>query len=237
MNLPPITLLVMTDGRSTIHDAIASFEAQVEGNVVRKVIHDDSGNVNTRNRLQRRYPDHEVIYGGARRGFGGAIHYAWEVLLGDGDSDYVFHLEDDFTFNRKLDIDQMAYVLDGHPNVVQMALRRQSVGHEQAAGSDVLDNRGITAVEQVEAWEQCTEAQGMTGFEWLEHRLYFTTNPSLYRASLMDRGWPAIPNSEGHFSIKLFDEDPLNRSGYWGSWDKGREWVRHIGDVRNGTGY
>lgn len=69
---------------------------------------------------------------------------------------------------------------------------------------------------------------------WLEHRLFFTTNPSLYRRSLADRRWPDAPDSERKFTDQLRAD---GRSfAFWGARHDGT-WVTHIGDQRVGTGY
>ena len=76
---------------------------------------------------------------------------------------------------------------------------------------------------------------GVPNVRWLEHRRFFTTNPSLYRRSLCWTGWPDTDHSEGAFTTQLL-EDPELRFAYWGSRNSG-EWCEHIGHERAGTGY
>jgi hypothetical protein len=217
-----ICLLVMTDGRQHIADTIRSAEVNVLGPVTAAVIHDDSGDSAHRAELAERYPDFDVI-GGERVGFGGAISRAWKHLR-TIPVEFVFHIEDDFTFNRPVDLAALAAVMRANPHLAQMALRRQPWNPGERAAGGIVEQHPAD-------YTDCTDGQNY----WLEHRRFFTTNPSLYRTGLCERGWPSGPHSEGRFSLDLF-EDPQMRCAFWGARDSG-EWVHHIGEHRNGTGY
>lgn len=224
-----IALLVMTDGRNTvfptIQSALSHLYCSEPGSLCEFWINDDTGSVAHADLLNAEFPDFNVISSPGRSGFGGAIRNAWDVLRDNSEADFIFHLEDDFLFNRRIDLTKMCNVLDHHGYLVNLALRRQPWNpEEQAAG-------GI-----VELWPHeyvdCTDGEE----HWLEHRLFFTTNPGVYRRSLMFAGWPSEPsNTERLFSEKLL-QDPYIRFGYYGSRDSG-EAVSHIGHTRNGTGY
>ena len=157
-------------------------------------------------------------------GFGGAIQEGWRRMLAM-DVTHVWHLEGDFTFNRPVPIDAMAAVLDAHPHLVQLALRRQPWNEqEKAAGGQVeIDPAAYTDRE----WR---------AHEWLEHTKNFTTNPSLYPRWVMEEGWPSGPESEGRFGGDLIKRRPELRFAYWGARSSG-EWCFHIGKVRKGRGY
>lgn len=222
-----IVLLVMTDGRrDCIEQTIASARENLAGDITRKVIHDDSGEPAYRLWLGAWFGDFEIVSTGQRSGFGGAIRSAWRHLRTfPGAERHVFHLEDDFTFNRTVDIDAMAELLDTLPHLAQIALRRQPWNHsEKKAGGVVEQHPG-------DYTEQTSSARG---WSWLEHRRFFTTNPSLYRVSLLDYGWPEGTHSEGHFTQRLLDNGLS--FAYWGARDSG-EWVHHIGKERLGVGY
>jgi hypothetical protein len=86
------------------------------------------------------------------------------------------------------------------------------------------------------SYVQCAQYDGDQTLAWVEHRLFFTTNPSLYRRSLiLEADWPDSEQSEGMFT-HLLREDPDARFGYWGRRDD-EPWVHHIGVERIGTGY
>ena len=66
------------------------------------------------------------------------------------------------------------------------------------------------------------------------HRRFFTTNPSVYRASLCERGWPQEPHSEGVFTHRLL-ADGFDFAFWGGRFDPPA--VTHIGAERTGRGY
>lgn len=220
-----IHLLVITDGRrSCISRSIPSALAMLEGPITNWTICDDSADPDYNSWLRRTFPDFDIISGPARLGFGGNIQRAWAFVAENSSAEYVFHLEDDFTFNRVVPLREMMSVLSIYPSLVQLALRRQPWNTlERAAG-------GV-----IEQFPEAYTERHNNALAWLEHRLFFTTNPSLYRASLCRTPWPDGSESEGHFTHELLT-DPEIRFGFWGARDSG-EWVTHIGNERVGNGY
>lgn len=157
-----------------------------------------------------------------RLGFAGAIREGWREAL-DTDADYIFHLESDFAFRRPVPLDDMVAVLRSHPQLVQMALLRQPVNEQEKAAGGLVQQRPHTYALR----EDGDRA-------WLEHSNFVTTNPCVWPRWVVERGWPQIPQSEGHFGIDLFASDPSLRAAFWG---RGEEWVEHLGSVRAGVGY
>ncbi len=228
-----IALLVVTDGRDDyLAHCIASANVHLRGPITERWIYDDTGDAAYRGRLVERYPNLHHINGGPRQGFGGAIQHAWTRLAEHSAADWVFHLEQDFLFTRDVDLTDLVDVLDEHPHLAQMALQRQAWNaQEHAAG-------GVVA-RHPEAFTPAHDGRGRT---WLEHRLFFTTNPTLYRMSLCRLGWPNGEHSEGVFSLQLLESGspealaPAVRFGYWGGLTDD-PWVEHIGHKRVGHGY
>lgn len=219
-----IALLVITDGRrDCIEQTIASANDNLKGPITKRVIVNDSGDEGDRLRLMERFPEFEVIHHQTRLGFAGSINTAWAHLRGASER-FVFHLEDDFTFNREIPLLSLAQILDREPGLIQLALRRQPWNEAEKAAGGVVE-------QHPDAYTERLSDDG----EWLEQRLFFTTNPSLYRLSLCSVGWPTGTDTEGHFSHQLL-ADPAIRFGYWGARSSG-EWVTHIGHTRAGTGY
>jgi hypothetical protein len=220
-----VILLVMTDGRD---DVLAETLDVAAANVphTRLVVHDDTGDIEHRSWLAHAYrhlqPD--VIGGDVRRGFGGAIRAAWQHLATLPEP-WVAHIEDDFLLDRPVDWVGMANVLTTHPHLVQLALRRQPWNPDEEAAGGIVE-------QHPDDYLDCTDGP----HRWLEHTRFFTTNPSLYRRSLCDLGWPDGANSEGRFGINLLQHHPDWRFGFWGARDSG-EWCRHIGHQRVGVGY
>jgi len=221
-----IALLVITDGRRDyIRQTIPSALAQLEGPVTRRVIFDDSGDPAHRDWLESEFPTFELVSRPDRQGFGGAIRAAWEHLR-HIDEHYVFHLEDDFTFNRPVPLPDMIDVLEDRPFLLQLALRRQPWNDDERAAGGIVEQHPA-------AYTQRCDDQGRC---WLEHRLFWTTNPSLYRQDMTyQHPWPRGSRSEGVFSHNLM-RSPKIRFGFWGAMDSG-EAVTHIGQERVGVGY
>jgi len=168
---------------------------------------------------------HEVVLVDDREhrlGFAGAVQAGWDRIL-ETDAELIFHLEADFVFNERIDLESMA-ALASDPHISQVALKRQPWNEaEKAAG-------GIVELDP-DSFEEGQHG----GHAYTAHRKFFTTNPSIYRRDIAERGWPQEDRSEGKFSIELF-KDPHVVSTFWGGkFDAPK--VHHIGDERAGHGY
>lgn len=216
-----ITLLVMTDGRKDcIERSIPAALANLHGPTPTRIIHDDSGDPAYEDYLWATFePFGFTVYStGKRQGFAGAIRSAWAWLREHDRNPYIFHLEDDFIV-APVKLGDMVHALVEHPNIVQMALRRQPIGAEIAAGGFLHDSECV--------------AVGKPPTQFLAHRKFYTTNPSLYRRELIvGNDWPEGSESEGRFSANLFT-DPETYCGYWSD----TELCEHIGRTRVGHGY
>jgi hypothetical protein len=226
-----IALLVMTDGRDDyLRRCLASLD-NVHGPITEMWMHDDTGDYLQRAALSVRHPAFIQLGHGARRGFGGAISYAWSQLAARSAARWVFHVEQDFVFTRPVDLAEMAAALDATPTLVQMALRRQPWAPDEHAAGGV-----------VELHPDAYADHDHDGNPYLRHRLFFTTNPSLYHRSLTTCTWPTGPNSEGRFTHRLLRdgmgpvEGPHIGFAYWGS-RTDPPWVEHIGARRVGVDY
>lgn len=222
-----ICLIVMTDGREHITDAIKSAEANLSGPITQRVIHDDSGDDQHRAWLARTFPDYRVIYKRDRLGFSGAYANAWRFLARQPER-WLFSTEDDFVFNREVDLTDLHAVLIRNPHLAQMALRRQAWSPAEKAAGGVVE-------QHPHDYEDMTTALQPLAVQWLAHRRFWTTNPSLFRRDLTEIGWPEVPESEGHFT-RVLTASPETRFGFWGKRDDD-PWVTHIGTERVGHGY
>jgi glycosyltransferase involved in cell wall biosynthesis len=220
-----ITLLVITDGRQEyLRRTLASFDLCINPlTISRRIIVNDCPDHDFCDWIDADLDfDEHVRPLPHRRGFAGAIAAGWEIAKG---ADYVFHLEDDFIFTRHVDLRAMAAVLDAHPEMAQMALRRQPWNDVEQLAGGVVEARP----------EEYRDHHDHSGHQWLTHQLFFTTNPSLIPQWVINRGWPQVSQSEGVFGLELF-QDPQVVCGYWGQ-RADPPWVLHIGEGRAGTGY
>lgn len=173
---------------------------------------------------QERLPafDQRVIVDDSRHelGFAGAIRHGWDQI----ETDWVFHLEGDFTFNGNVPVAAMIELLERRSHLAQVALKRQPWNDEEKAAGGIVELHPDDFTER-------TDGHAV----WTEHRRFFTTNPSVYSARLCRRGWPQQPHSEGVFTHQLL-RDPRLRFAFWGA-KHAPPLVEHIGAVRAGVGY
>jgi hypothetical protein len=219
------TLLVFTDGRGDLLEKTlesAGRELLFDG-LITPIIIDDSGDPDYANHLEHTYRRFGQIHHDHRLGFCATVADAWTHV--PPSTDFVFHLEDDFVFERRINIGHLADVLDENPKLAQITLMRQAWNPEEVAAG------GVIAL-QPDAFTDHHDDQDRY---WLEHRLYFSTNPSIYRRSLTKAGWPVDARCEGLFSHQLL-ADPDLIFGVWGA-RTDDPWVTHIGEHRVGTGY
>lgn len=224
--MPKVALLLIGDGRDELREAtVRSFLTEVYGYRLGYVVVVDD----------RR---HEM-------GFGGAIRAGWHYLAMHlreaalaglrAPFDYVFHLEEDWRFCEPIDMRWLAAMLGtaspgraGMPVLAQAALKRGPVNAEEARAG------GLIELWPHEYQDAGAITPGAGAVPYVQHRLYFTTNPSLYRASLMVLGWPEGAQSERAFTQRCLD------FGYWFGFYGAREHpptVAHTGTIRTGLGY
>ena len=242
----------MTDGRKDmIVPTLESFRQNVRGDISCMLVNDDSGDKAYQDWLANNLRD---LIGSdvpilvntvhARSGFGGAIRNAWrwvadlqQSVWGGVDFDWVFHLEDDFTFPSVIDLNEIRSVMETHPYLAQMALRRQPWG------SDLQFEGGFIEAKP-ELYTEHSWMRSLSSHWWIETRRNWTTNPSLFRWELCKLGWPDDPFSEGKYGFVLKEERGLPwgippdqvQFGIWGRLeDKPR--CTHIGTYRVGTLY
>lgn len=209
---PRVLLLVIGDGRDDLRaQTLDSFTANALG-------HEIAGTVEVDDR-------HHLL------GFCGAIRFGWERIRAlKLDFEYVFHLEEDWRFDRAFNLSAMTSLLDLHFEIKQVALRRGKEPAEHAAPVDAwpesFHDRGFTTLAPRE--------HGGGDHPYLLHRSFFTTNPSVYRRELVEEyDWPAAPKCEGAFTEMLLADGAS--FAYWGDRDD-EPWITHTGQ-RTGHGY
>jgi GT2 family glycosyltransferase len=220
-----VVAVMTTHGRrECIEKAIGSLNENLKGlTLQRRVISDDSGDPEYHAWLRLHFPDWELT-GPPRApvGFAGNVAHAWDTALGSGQR-FVFWAEDDFTYNRPVDLSAMADVLDANPHLAQMALRRQAWFPAEIKAGGIIE-------QDPDAYVDCCDGP----HEWLEHRKFWTTNPSLIpRSTFVEHPWPTRSHSEALFARKALIGD--TRSGWWGS-RVDDPWIEHFGE-RTGKGY
>jgi hypothetical protein len=142
--------------------------------------------------------------------------------LADGPEEFVFHLEDDFTFNRPVHLGAMADVLDREPEPRAARAAPPSRGTTRSAPPAGSSSSTPTTTPTVPT-STATSGSSTAGSSRRTRR------STAARSALA--GWPQV-DSEGVFTHQLL-ADPDVRFGFWGPRHSG-EWVTHIGDERVG---
>lgn len=156
-------------------------------------------------------------------GFAGAIQQGWDMCLDTG-ADWIVHLELDFTFNQPFDLYRVIRVLDAHPELAQIVLKRQAWNEQEKQAGGIVEQWPDEYTERTEGADT-----------WTEHRLFWSTNVSVYSSRFCRLGWPQEPESERRFTERLL-KDPHLRFAFWGGkFDP--PLIHHIGECRTGRGY
>lgn len=135
--------------------------------------------------------------------------------------DFVFWLEDDFAFERPLDLAPVVEVLKANPYLRQMAFLRHPVYRSEVeAGGVINKDRG--------EYLHVTDGDGLG---WYEHRRWFTLNPMVMPRSIPRQHhhhYPITPLHEWAFSRVLCDGDRDAQEARFGYWGDGAPYTRHL---------
>lgn len=227
MTRPSIALMFVTDGRLECAERTLRSLSEIHppGTFQHTIVVDDGCSRDYSKWLDEWRWDVHLPPGKTKRGFDGAIRSGWQAVLASK-CDFVFHLEDDYVSNRFWSLEHMVELLDEYQDLVQVALKRQPWG------GDAGEPHGFVGLDPDSYVDHTTDSS----IRWFSHEKFFTTNPSLYRVSLCERGWPVGEFSEGRFHHELKADEPTAFYGYLGhKFDE--PWVTHIGLERAGVRY
>jgi hypothetical protein len=225
-SVPPLTIAVRTGGAAEawpvrseyLRRSLASLTENVTGNVIQRVIYSDWDSEFTE-QLQA-IADEQGFYvvGGGHHGYTESVRRLWQYLQKRARGRYIFLAEDDFLYLRPVVLDPMVETLQRNGNLRQIALLRGPAYPRE------FENGGILG------WpEDSFTRQG----DRLEHRNFWTMNPSVFDVAVTETPWPKQASSERVFGdVLLRDQDA--RFAFWGA---GEPWLEHIGEVRAGGPY
>lgn len=213
-------LVVITDGRRQyVTQCIESAQSNLKGDFSHLFIINDADDDAYAAFLEVQFPAFTIIHHDERRGLGGAVRSAWETALVTG-ADYIFHLEDDFIFNRKINVDKMIRLLHCEPHLAQVLLKRQPWNDEEIAAGNI-----IQAYPDEHTDHSCPSGN------WVEHRRLFSFNPFIAPRHVLEL---ALEKSAD--TLERGVTDALLAEGYsFGYFGKRDDEPRchHIGDVRS----
>ena len=222
---PTVTVAVTSGGPADVWDArreylaqsLASLTERVTGNIVQRIVFSDWPDAITRelSHVVEQYGFYVV--GGGHHGYSEMRHRFFRYLNRKALGEYVFAAEDDFLYERDVDLAPMLDTLRDNPDLRQLALLRGPAFPREFEAGGVLPSLK-TPIELV----------NHRAYPFIRHRDHFTCNPSLFRKSLTETAWPTVASSERAFGDRLL-RDPQAAFAYWG---QGEPWIKHLGEVR-----
>jgi len=182
------------------------------------IMMDDSGRADVGAYLNETYPEFTIVHNSENMGRVVTMAAAWDIV-NKMNAKYVFHLQNDFTFNEKVYLDEMETVLNLYPYLAQIALLRQPWNQKETDAGSIYLKDGLHQY-TLNQWRD---------YNWLEQTIRFTDNPALIRASVLKLPYPQDEESEAEFSTTV--RDAGYKCAYWGvAYDRPR--VTHIGYKR-----
>ncbi len=209
-------------GRSEeLEGTIRSFTEHVHGRIRSLNIVDDSGDADYGKWLDHRFGDRaEIIHHEANLGYGDMMRRTWSRIGHTEGAPYVFWSEDDFAFERDVELDDLAAILEHDHQLAQVVLLREAFyPRELQAGS--------IPKEHPESYTR-REAGGRP---YLEHTRFFSCNPSLMRREVFSAApWP---ETGGGSDSEALMGPRLTALGYRFAFaGEGEPWIRHTGRER-----
>ena len=213
-------LYVLTDGRRDyLAQTIASAQDKLHGDFSYLLIVNDADDDAFAAHLEVAYPRFTIVHHDERLGMSGAVRSAWETALRTG-ADYVFGLEEDWTFNRKIKVDRMIRLLHCEPHLAQVLLKRQPWNDEEIAAGNI-----IQAYPDEHTDHSCPSGN------WVEHRRLFSFNPFIAPRHVLE-----LALAESADTLERGVTDTLLKHdysfAYYGKRDDEPR-CHHIGDVRS----
>ena len=223
--IPPknICILIFTTSRyEYLLPTLESFHQQVDfsNHRIYKILIDDyplRRNVDILKKLKKKYSINKLILNEKNLGYSLSWKHAWENV--PTDTDYIWHQEDDFTFNQKIPVNNLIHVLDNNEiPLFQVFLKRDIVFENNDFIRDLEQNKvGIPVT--------------IHNQEVILQRWYFNSNPGIYPYWISKKKYGTNPQE---FIIsELSQEYPQGYSAMWGG-RHDANLIEHIGEYTQG---
>lgn len=222
-------MTVLTDGRKEyISRALPTWIEEYDDQIEKKFIIDDSGDPIYRDWLANNFPSFTIIpVAENRAGYVEAMRKVFSTILDSGEP-YCLHIEDDFILLKPFVIEDVIDVIKSNRLISQISFMRHPWYQNEIDAGGVIE--ALEGQEGAASYIQKTTNEK----DWVEHKGFWTCNPSIFPNWIATMGWPEAPWSEMKFGQKLFSKNKV--CGIWGNRS---DWVcvEHIGRERNGTEY
>lgn len=220
--------------RRFIEQAVASLRGRAVG-ITDVIVVDDSGDHGHHQWLDDHGYQYTVVDPRHRAGYLRAMTQVWCTAKGLADetgSEYVMLWEEDFLLTHRVDLRQMALVMERNDGLAHLNLQRNPVYPiEKRYGYMESHNRRGYMLSR----------NNDDGLDWVARMTPFTTNPGLIRREVLDIDWPSrevCDNTDGGAEPamgKAIEEENWY-FGWFGKWNTPH--TMHVGHARkSGTGY
>jgi len=219
-----ITILFFTTSRyEYLIPMLKSFHENVNfGDMeVTKILIDDyplRRKVSVLERLVKEFNIDKLVLNETNLGYSSSWKKGWDMI--SNDTDYIWHQEDDFTFNKKVNVFDMINTLETSPiELTQLVLKRQI----WFSKGDFIDK-----IENGKVGEQINFGNNKI----VIHRYYFNSNPCIYPRWILDEDYEHNPQE--HLTVAHLNKKYPNKYSamYGGALDE--PFIEHIGEYNQG---
>jgi len=210
-------ILIFNDGRNDyLEQTLKSLFENVEFGDTYKILIDDvpeGRELKYLESVKKRYKINKLVLNDENLGVFGSVQKAWGLI--PKDCTHVWHQENDFLFNEKIDFQAMVRAAD-HKHIFQVALLRQPwFAFEKKAGSIYNAYSGFKDARVADN-------------NLVLHKEYFTHNPCLYRVEFANQ----VNGYDEYKYIKhLLSKNTNGWSAYMGT-TKDAPKITHIGEQK-----
>ena len=200
-----VAAVILDDGRPQYLSSVVKSLDRVSPIDIKILIDDTGPDDSYTQYLEWTYQEmDEQVHHQTRRGLGGAVKSAWTTAL-EHDITHVWHQEDDQVILNEMDLRPLAALLESHPNLAQVAIKRTAYSPEEHAAGGIVEAFP-------HFYTECTDGN----VTWLETDHLFVFSPSLIPRHVIEL---ALANTD------TFLEDNVTaalwahgyRSCYWGA--------------------
>lgn len=169
--------------------------------------------------IKKKYKINKLILSPENLGINKSVQNAWAQL--PKHIEYIYHQENDFTYNEPIDVMQMQKVLDMNHLIGQVALLRQPWYPDEIESGSLYIKNSVNY-----------RPANIGGVDIVIQDVYFTHNPSLYRKKHAIKlenhhEWILADTLKKQHRIKYF--------AYLGGINDAPK-VHHIGEIKKGVG-
>lgn len=215
-----LALLIFHDGRNDyLEQTLKSFTENVMPIPEHSLIVNDCEGMLGLD-IAKFYGVQKAIHTGGGCGIFGAVELAWKYVRDNWpEVEFIWHQENDFTYNQAIDVNSMQRVL-ANKHVMQVTLKRQAWYLHELKHGDFM--RQLNAHKP-----KCMLDYNVNGVDVVTHREFFSNNPGLYRIENM----PEKYGSEYTIRDHLKKVDPHWTCTFLGKLSD-KPLVNHIGEIK-----